>query len=437
MVETSYLWTTTRYAEEEKSMRKLAQMVACAAALVAVVSMAVPAAFALGFRNPDQDARATGQGEAFVAQADDASAIYYNPAGLTQLHGTQSSAGGYLTFRDVRFNGAAANEEMNDPAYAVHIYNATDFGLEDWRFGFGINIPFGNDVDLGDNSSFRYIATKSNLKVTSYTPTVAYKFNDHFSLGAGLNIYDGQTQVERLVPFSLLFPGLPDGRSRFDGEGQAFGATAGLMWKINEQHTIGVVYRSPFAIDFHGNAIVKRDPTGLLGRSPATAEINFPQSASVGYAFRPISKLKLEVDVEWTNWETLNTVRLHSPNAAIATDPSSQIPFKWQDSFFYEFGTQYEIDEHWTVRGGYIFSENTVPNSTFSPSIPDSNRHVFSVGLGFATKKIGIDLMYQYSLSTVRTVKNSADTNFDGAGDLDGKWKSDGHALMFTSTLKF
>jgi hypothetical protein len=69
--------------------------------------------------------------------------------------------------------------------------------------------------------------------------------------------------------------------------------------------------------------------------------------------------------------------------------------------------------------------------------VADANRHVFSVGLGFTTKRIGVDLTYQYSLSEDRTVKNSADTNFDGVGDLDGKWKSDAHAVMFTSTLKF
>jgi len=161
------------------------------------------------------------------------------------------------------------------------------------------------------------------------------------------------------------------------------------------------------------------------------------KSAAVGYAFRPVRKLKLEVDVEWTNWETLNTVRLHSPNAAIATDPTSTIPFNWMDSFYYEFGAQYEIDEHWTVRGGYIFSENTVPNSTFSASVPDSNRHVFSVGLGYAATRFSVDLVYQYSLSDDRTVKNSADTNFDGVGDLDGDWRTQAHALMITSTVKF
>lgn len=420
-------------------MTKLIRFTQISAVAVALFYTTAHSAFALGFKNPDQDARATGQGEAFVAQADDAAAIYYNPAGLTQLKGTVVTSGGYITFRDIQFNGATANETLNDPAFTGFGYVETDFGLEKWRFGFGFNVPYGNDVDWGNNSTFKYRVTKSNLAVRNYQPTVAYKLNEHLSLGAGLNYYAGQTELNRDVPFSILFFPLPvpDGRFRFDGDGQALGGTAGLMWKINDKNSVGVVYRSPFSIDFHGHAIVKDDPLGVFGRSSATAEITFPQTVAVGYAFRPTAKLKLEVDWEWTNWDTLNSVRLHSPNPAFATDPGSVIPFNWEDSSFYELGVQYELNKTWVLRAGYIFSENTVPNSTFAPTLPDSNRHVFSIGVGHETKRYTLDLVYQYSFADDRTVSNSADTNFDGAGDVDGKWKSQGQAIMVTSRLRF
>ncbi len=81
------------------------------------------------------------------------------------------------------------------------------------------------------------------------------------------------------------------------------------------------------------------------------------------------------------------------------------------------------------MRGGYIFSVNTVPTSTFGPSVPDSNRHVFSIGGGYSTKRIGIDLVYQYSLSVDRTVNNGT--------AADGTWESNSQAVMVTSTLKF
>ncbi|HUK82021.1 MAG TPA: outer membrane protein transport protein [Verrucomicrobiae bacterium] len=386
---------------------------------------------ALGIKNPDQDAAATGQGEAFVAQADTPGAIYYNPGGLTQIKGTEFSSGGFVSFRDSQFRGASGNDDLNDPVYSGSFYLSSDLGQEKWRFGVGVNVPFGNASDWGNAGPFKYVVTKSNLMVINAQPTVAYKFNDHVSLGVGWNIYDGNTELERLVPFSLINPLLPDGHFRFHGDGQAFGATVGLLVTVNEHNSIGVTYRSPFSIDFHGNAAVKNDPTGTLGRSPANAEIDFPQSVAAGYAFRPTKRLKLEVDVEWTNWETLNNVKLHSPNPAFANDPSSTIPFNWLDSWFYEVGAQYLIDDHWVVRAGYIYSENTVPDSSFSPSVPDANRNVFSVGLGYSTGRVAIDLVYQYSLSEDRKVTNAGDPT------VNGTWTSNANVVMVTSRLKF
>jgi long-chain fatty acid transport protein len=393
--------------------------------------------YGLGFANPDQDARATAQGEAFVAQADAPCAVYYNPAGLTQLSGTQASSGGFLTFRDLQFHGVNSHADINEPAYTVHSYGVTDFGLQQWRFGFGVNIPFGNTEDWGRHTDFKYQITSSSLEVFDFQLVAAYKLNDHLSLGAGPNFYYSDTELRREVPFSLLFPGTKDGHFKFSGSGYSFGATAGLLWTLNPKNSIGLTYHSPFAIDYHGRANVKNDPTGTLGNSSATAQINFPQSVAAGYAFRPNPKLKLEFDAQWTDWDTLNAVKLHSPNPAFQADPSSTIPFNWMSSWFYEVGAQYTPTTNWTLRAGYIFSENTVPSRTFSPTLPDNTRHVFSAGVSYTTGRLTIDFTYQYSLTEDRTIKNSADSNFDGTGDLNGTWKSNANALMITSTFKF
>jgi long-chain fatty acid transport protein len=410
-------------------MNKLTHKVVVAAAFAIVGSLGSSQVFALGFKNPDQDARATGQGEAFVAQADDASAIYYNPGGLTQIQGTEVTSGAMLAFPDSRLKGAGSGGEMNTMAFLPHLYAVTDFGAAQspWRFGLGFNVPFGNQAEFSDNGPFRYIVTQASLAVFNIQPTVAYQINEHLSLGAGLNIYDGTTDLKRNVDLSGF--GLPDGHVHFDGDGQAFGATVGLMWKITPQHTVGVVYRSPFKINFDGHASVNLPVIGTESK-PANASIQFPQSVAGGYAFRPTKKLKLEADIEWTNWEMLHKVVLHEPGGTpgLSLDGTT-IPFDWQDSLFYEFGAQYEVDDHWTVRGGYIYSENTVPNSSFSPTVPDSNRHVFSVGLGYSVPRFTVDIVYQYSLSENRTVSNGT--------AADGTWESDGHMVMVTSSLKF
>jgi long-chain fatty acid transport protein len=404
-------------------MKKLTHLMVCTVALAMAVGVGVPRAFALGFKNPDQDARATGQGEAFVAQADDASAIYYNPAGLTQIRGTEITSGGMIIFPDSQLKGGGAGAEMNTMSVLPHLYMATDLGARQspWRFGLGFNVPFGNAAQFAENGPFRYLVTRASMAVFNIQPTVAYQVNDHLSLGAGVNIYDAFTALSQHINASPF----ADGHFHFDGDGLAVGGTAGLMWKITPQHTIGVVYRSPFSVNFKG----KTDLNTILGQQsvPGDASIQFPQSIAGGYAFRPIKQLKLEADIEWTNWETLNKLVLHAP-ASMAN--GTTIPFNWKDSIFYEFGAQYEVNDRWTVRGGYIYSENTVPNSTFSPSVPDSNRHIFSVGLGYAaTTRLSVDVVYQYSLSDDRTVNNGTAAS--------GTWTSDGHSVMVTTSLKF
>jgi long-chain fatty acid transport protein len=228
-----------------------------------------------------------------------------------------------------------------------------------------------------------------------------------------------------------------EGEFRIKGDGWAVGATAGLLWKINDQHSVGLTYRSPFSVDFEGDARIKSAPPGLPmdpGPSDARASMQFPQMVAVGYAFRPIQKLKLEADVEWVNWDTLNKVLIHSANPSFdaATAPSATVPFDWKDTFSYRFGTEYQLSEQWTVRAGYVFWDNSVPDSTFSPLLPDSDLHSFACGVGYAAKRWGVDVGYQYNLWESRTVRGSVNSPF-----VDGKWNPQSHAIILTTWLKF
>ncbi|MCX7915538.1 MAG: outer membrane protein transport protein [Verrucomicrobiae bacterium] len=384
-----------------------------------------PSASALGFRNPDQGAAATAQGEAFIAQADDASAAYYNPAGLAQLNGTEVAAGSYLLFRDVQFRAPSGRDNMSKFDFLPHLYAASDFGLERWRFGLAVNVPYGLSVDWGRSGPFAYLVTEANLMVVNLAPVVAYRLTDELSLGAGLNIYYGD--VFQKFEYSPLIPG---SRFRFDGDGVGVGATVGLRWQPHRQHALALVYRSPFRIELDGRARTVNAGT-LTTAASASATFQFPQSLAVGYAFWPNPKLKLETNIEWTNWDLLNTVRLRSTNAIIIGDPRSTVPFHWEDSFFYEFGLQDRVTDEWVLRGGYIFSENSVPDRTFGPLVPDSDRHVFSIGVGFEHNRLSLDVAYQYSLSEDRTVPS---TNPIGAA---GRWESDAHAIILTGTIRF
>src|SRR4051812_19898546 len=187
------------------------QLIRRAVAVVGLSVLLAPlAARGGGIEVPMQGARAAGQADAFTAQADDPSAIFYNPAGLTQLRGTQISAGLYFLQPQFHLDAdSGADEHMNLATFLPHLYAESDFGTESWRFGIGINNPFGINENWGDTGTLRTIVDEAQLMCINIAPTVAYKVNDNLSLGVALNIYAGSTVLTRNVVLGP--PPFPEG----------------------------------------------------------------------------------------------------------------------------------------------------------------------------------------------------------------------------------
>jgi long-chain fatty acid transport protein len=162
---------------------------------------------------------------------------------------------------------------------------------------------------------------------------------------------------------------------------------------------------------------------GQDSSEPASAGIKFPQHVVLGYSFRPTPKWNFEVNIDWTDWDNLNTVNLRKASGDVA------LPFNWESSLFYEFGASYMFDNGLVTSVGYIFSENSVPNESFNPVVPDSNRHIFSAGLGGQWDQWGFDLAYQYAHGPERTIRQGT--------VADGNYRFDSHAISLTFGYKF
>jgi long-chain fatty acid transport protein len=398
-----------------------------AAALAAAVLGCPAVARAGGFEVPNQGARASGQAETFLAQADDASAIYYNPAGLTQLKGSSFMSGLYFVLPSWRFEGSDGDAQNEMVSVLPHFYFESDFGTERWRFGVGANNVHGLNEHWGDFGPLRTIVTDARLMVINVAPTVAYQVNEHLSLGIAFNAYYGDVDIKKNV--ILGPPPTPEGRSDVGGDDWAFGVTPGIFYKINERHAIGGLYRSAYTLDFDGHGDVRIPGVGHVGPSHVKAKIDFPQQAGIGYAYRPNDKWKLEADLMWTQWGTLDVIRLRSPDANFN---GQTIPQDWEDGFSLHLGTQYQIDEHWVARAGYSYGQNAVPNTTFSPLVPDSNYHLFALGLGYGTPRWSIDAAYHFTYREDRHIN-------DGfyAPVVIGDWENRIHALMVSFTYRF
>jgi long-chain fatty acid transport protein len=397
-------------------------------ALATIVTCSARLVFAGGIEVPMQDAKSLGQADAFTAQADDASAIFYNPAGLGQLNGSSVTAGAFFLQPEFRLQGTdGETASMRLSSVLPHLYAESDFGTNHWRFGIGISDEFGLNEDWGDTGPLRMLVDEAQLSVFNIAPTVAYKVNSNLSLGVGFNIYYGDLMLTRNV--ALGPPPFPEGQFHYRADAAAFGVTPGLMWKINDQNTIGAYYRSPFSLDFNGTGTVKTAGGAVaVGPSNVQTALELPQSVGLGYAYRPIQALKLEGDVIWTDWHATNQLLFQSPSPAFN---NQAIPAHWESGFTFRAGIQYDITPHWAVRAGYAYSENPVPNSTFSPLVPDSNYHLFAAGATYSTKHWDLSVAATYIYRETHHVSDSVDSPL-----VDGEWNNHMYGVMATLTVK-
>lgn len=401
-------------------------------AITAAAGLVPTLAFGLGVRIPDQNPAATARGNAFAATADNASAIYYNPAGIAELEGMSVLLGGYAITLDVDVSLDApgknrsfgnTNDEFQIAPQFFASWKVKDYPI---ALGLGVYAPFGFAMEYPDDTPFRALARKGKIQYITFNPVIAWKITDALSVAVGANFNSAETTLER----GVLAPG---DSFRFKGDGTSVGFNAGLLWRPHRMHSFGVNYRSATNIEFDGRARLQYDgftvPTpfgpfpvpGARSEENASVDFDFPQNVVIGYSFRPTEDWNFEINWDWTDWNTLNDLVLSQKSGDVV------LPFGWQSSAFWEFGVTKKFGNGLRASVGYIYSENSSPNATFNPIVPDSNRHIYSVGLGQSLERFNWDIAYQYAHGPKR--------NIDNGTTADGTYRFDSHA--FTVSLGF
>lgn len=393
--------------------------------VAAAVATAFPAA-ATGFRLPDQDAFATARGEAFAATADNPSAIFYNPAGITQLTGQQIRAGiyGIKTDTDYTSPGGQEFDNMHDLHAVPQVFFTAREGDNPLAFGLGVYSPYGLSNEWPDNTGFRTVGLRGRLSYIAINPVIAWEITPELSIAAGPSANFADTDLRQ--GFATPLPGAGDVFS-FEGHGWAAGFNAGILWKISPQVQVGANYRSATTIDFEGHTELSA-PVGV--RPPASAEWAFPQTIVAGISYRPTPDWNLEFNVDWTGWDRLNTVVIHQ-----APLPDARLDLNWESSFYYELGATRYLGNGWSVSGGYIYNENSVPDATYNPIVADLNRHFASVGFGHKGERLDFDFAYQFGYGPTRTVTGSQASPFGQSAD--GEYKFVSHAIFITAGWHF
>jgi long-chain fatty acid transport protein len=369
--------------------------------------------FALGFAMPDQDAFATARGNAFVATANDPAAVYYNPAGISQLDGARISLGAYGIVYGSSYNGAAGSIDSKTQLEILpQVFSTWSLPKYNLTLGLGAYSPYGLRVEWPDNSPLSLIGQTGEIDYYTLNPVIAWQIIPSLSLAAGPTLDYSEADLKENPHFI----------NHFRGRDTDAGFNAGVLWHPWEQHSFGVTYRSATDMNYEGHGTLPPGPASIA----SSANIHFPQTVAFGYSFRPATNWNFEADANWTDWTELKTVTVYPQG------PLDSLAFDWHPSWMFDFGATRYLSDGWRLSGGYMYSMNTVPENTFNPLVPDSDRHIFSIGVGKNYNHFSWDVAYQLGWGPTRTVSN--DNTFPVAS---GSYEFLSHAITINFGYHF
>jgi len=332
------------------------------------------AAHAAGYALIEQNA--SGLGNAYAGQAasaQDASTIFFNPAGMTMLPDRQVVLAGHLIKPQAEFNGAVTPNigggnggDAGGLAFVPNAYYA--FRLTpDVHLGIGAFAPFGLKTDYDSTWVGRVHAIESELKTINVNPSIAWKLNDALSLGAGVSI-----QYIEATLTNATGAGLPPVVGAVKGDDYGWGFNLGLLWKASDSTRFGLAYRSKIDHTLEGDLKMN----GAVAVTPVYADVTLPDSASLSAFHRVNDRWDVMADVSWTGWSRFDV--LNVVNAAGASVTST--PENWDDTWRVSVGANYRLNDRLTLRGGVAYDETPVSDRYRTARIPDEDRTWLAFG---------------------------------------------------------
>jgi long-chain fatty acid transport protein len=323
------------------------------------------------------------------------------------LDGAHISLGAYGIVYGSDYKGAAGSiDSKTQLAVVPQVFTTWSLPKYNLTFGLGTYSPFGLRMEWPDNSILAAAGQTGDIQYYTLNPVIAYQIIPTLSIAAGPTLNYSEADFK-------LNPGFIN---QVRGRDWDTGYNIGLLWHPLEQHSFGITYRSATDMNYQGHATVPPVIPPFGGTTAASANFHFPQEIAFGYSFRPTKDWNFEVDATRSDWTEFQSV------------PVNPLPetfnFNWHPSWMFDFGATRYLGDGWRVSGGYMYSMNTVPDNTFNPLVPDSDRHIFSIGVGKRYKQFSWDVAYQLAWGPTRNV--SGDNTFPVA---NGSYEFLSHAI--------
>lgn len=397
---------------------------------------------AAGFALISQNA--SGMGNAYAggsAIAEDASTIFFNPAGMTYIQGTQAVGALHLINPNAEFNNKGSvpatarplggeGPNAGDLAFVPNFYFKMDL-TDSVKLGIGVNVPFGLKTEYDDKWIGRFQADKSEVKTININPSIAFKVNDQLALGFGVSAMRAEATLSRAINV-----GLAESNVEIKGNDWGFGFNLGAIFQATADTRIGVAYRSKVEQHLDGRS---KSPFTALNASPTRtlntgvkADVTLPENFSISAFSHVNDTWDLMGDVTWTRWSQLEELRIVRDNGSILT----VTPENWNNTLRYSVGVNYLYSDAVKLRAGLAYDEDAISDKFRTARIPGNDRKWLSLGAGWQiTPASKLDIGYSHLfISDAKIDDNQIAT---GNGRLRGDFEGSVDILSLQYTHNF
>lgn len=419
-------------------------------ALAACLLLVPAASHGAGFALFEHGARAVALGGAFGATADDPTAIYFNPAGIAFLQGTQVASGVYFITESSTFSGAnpypgqGYSVDMKSQIfYPPHFYLTGEL-TPNLHWGFGAYAPFGLGTWWPDEYAGKYLSKRVDLKVFNLNPTLSYKLTENLAIAAGVDYFYSALDLTRSIgvinPYTQQAAEVGQVHLYTDYKG-GWGWNVGLLGKLDGGFSIGATYRSNVKVNYTGKASFTQFPTGYAdfdaivasqvpfgSKVSAKSSIKFPDEVRVALAWHG-QKWGVEGDVIRMGWSSFKDLPIDLTGHPLLSEVR---PENYKDSNSYRLGVEYKASQSMAWQFGALYDKSPVPTISVSPLLPDADRKGASIGASFSlTPKTRLDVSYLYLKFSDRGTQGM---NYD---NYEGTYKTTANLFGFTVVHRF
>lgn len=446
------------------------------------LSVAPTLTFAAGYALNEQSASAMGTANAgAAANVENASIMYFNPAGIAFLKEAQVSGG--LTYLDVRneFSGSATNTigqpvdgtpggEYVAPAVIPNLYYSTPIN-DTFSAGIGFYAPYGVAGNYDDNFTGRFFADETELKVVSLQPTFAVRLHETLSVGLGAVIsyaegtltkaqeYSAYTLPPNNIPSALL----REGHFDVSGNDTAVGWTAGVYFQPNEDTSIGLNYRSRIDFDLEGDAslsnvpVATGDATNPIAYATLTENaelpLTTPESVTLSLKHAIGNDLTLLAGTTWTRWSQFQNLDIFTTEAsgtgAISNIASAKfqgagyighVPERWRNTWAFSVGAAYQLNPQTVLKAGYAYDESPIQAAYRTARVPATDRNWLTLGAQYTEFDWTVDAAVGYLIIKDVYVNEHEYTvagSKIGASGLQAKYEMDAVGVALQVTKRF